>query len=98
MRPVYRIFNSDKKNKKLVVVTPTGKKIYFGAKGYDDFTTHKDPERRERYLLRHQARENSDDPQTAAFWATHILWNKKTIAASIRDTASRFKLNIKYVH
>ena len=58
--------------------------IHFGATGYEDFTTHKDPVRKASYLARHR-NENWDDPETAGFWARWILWNKKTIGASIRD-------------
>ena len=61
-----------------------GKTIHFGATGYEDYTTHKDPVRKTSYLSRHQ-NENWDDPETAGFWARWVLWNKKTIGASIRD-------------
>ena len=61
-----------------------GKTIHFGATGYEDYTTHKDPVRKASYLSRHR-NENWDDPETAGFWARWVLWNKKTIGASIRD-------------
>ena len=32
----------------------TDKKISFGAAGYSDFTIHKDPERKNRYIERHK--------------------------------------------
>ena len=54
------------------------KTIHVGASGYEDFTTHKDPERKARYLARHK-NENWDDPETAGFWAQHLLWDKDTI-------------------
>ena len=60
------------------------KTIHFGATGYEDFTTHKDPKRKARYLARHK-NENWDDPETAGFWARYILWNKDTIKDSIAD-------------
>ena len=41
------------------------KTIHFGAKGYEDFTTHKDPKRKANYLARHR-HENWDDPTTAS--------------------------------
>ena len=31
-----------------------GKKVSFGAKGYSDFTQHKDTERKQRYIDRHK--------------------------------------------
>ena len=60
------------------------KTVRIGAAGYEDYTTHKDPVRKASYLARHR-NENWGDPETAGFWARWILWNKKTIGASIRD-------------
>ena len=52
--------------------------IHFGATGYDDFTTHKDPKRKARYLARHND-EKWNDPETAGIWARWLLWNKPSI-------------------
>ncbi len=70
------------------------KTLHFGAKGYEDYTTHKDKKRKARYLARNRKKEDWSDPFTAGFWSTHILWNKLTIDASIRDTAKRFSICI----
>ena len=44
---------SDKESKKYMVLNPESNKwIYFGQMGYEDFTKHQDPIRRERYLKR----------------------------------------------
>ena len=74
-----------------------GKKtVSFGAAGMSDFTKHKDPERKQRYLNRHKSRENWNDPTTAGYLSRWILWNKPTITESIKDTNNRFKnINIK---
>ena len=69
---------------KTIEVRIGNKTIHFGASGYEDYTTHKDPVRKASYLSRHR-NENWNDPETAGFWARWILWNKKTIGASIRD-------------
>jgi hypothetical protein len=62
-----------------------GKTINFGAEGYEDFTTHRDEKRKDRYDKRHK--ENEDwtkaGVETAGFWAKHILWNKRTLGDSI---------------
>ena len=58
--------------------------IHFGASGYEDFTIHKDPKRKARYLARHK-NENWNDPESAGFWARWVLWNKPTLAESIKD-------------
>jgi hypothetical protein len=40
-------------NKKYFIINPrTGKKVYFGQMGFEDFTKHKDADRRENYLRR----------------------------------------------
>lgn len=77
-------------------VSIDGITIKFGAKGYSDYTKHKDKDRRDRYILRHKARENWKDYRTAGFWSRWILWNKPTIEQSIRDIKKRFKINISY--
>ena len=66
------------------------KKIKFGASGYEDFTTHKDTKRKELYLSRHAEREDWGKVDTAGFWARWLLWNKRTIGASLNDIKKRF--------
>ena len=66
--------------------------IAFGAKGMSDFTKHKDPKRKERYLDRHRAREDWTKPNNAGSLSRWILWNKETLSASISDFMKRFNL------
>jgi hypothetical protein len=47
-----KIKTSTRKDKKFMVENPKGKMVHFGAKGYDDFTKHKDDTRRQNYLSR----------------------------------------------
>ena len=69
-----------------------GKTVHFGATGYQDFTTHGDKERKASYLARHKATEDwtLQGVRSAGFWARWILWNKTSVAASIRDVNKRF--------
>jgi hypothetical protein len=46
------IYISDKFPKKYYIITPEGKKVYFGDIRYEDYTNHMDNERRDRYLSR----------------------------------------------
>lgn len=72
-----------------------GKKVKttrFGQDGASDFTKHKDEERKQRYLDRHRARENWNNPTTAGSLSRYVLWNKKTLGASISDYKKRFGL------
>jgi hypothetical protein len=87
---------STKPDKKYMAIIDDKKTVHFGAAGMSDYTKHKDKERKERYLARHRKNEQWDNPLTASFYATNILWNKPTITESIKDTNRRFKnINIK---
>jgi hypothetical protein len=66
--------------------------VSFGAKGMSDFTKHKDPERKNLYLVRHKKNEDWTDPLTAGALSRWILWNKPTLKASIDDFKKRFNL------
>lgn len=68
------------------------KTIQFGAKGYSDYTIHKDDERKKRYIDRHKKNENWNDPMTAGTLSRFILWNKPTLQSSINDYKKRFNL------
>jgi hypothetical protein len=68
------------------------KTVSFGAAGMSDFTIHKDEARKERYLNRHRKNEHWDKPDTPGSLSRWILWNKKTLKASVRDYKKRFKL------
>jgi hypothetical protein len=47
----YYPYKSDKKDKKYFIITQSGKRVYFGATGYDDYTTHGDEKRRLAYEI-----------------------------------------------
>ena len=57
-----------------------GKYIHFGQRGYQDFSQHGDPARRESYRRRHagillaDGRKAYKVKTTPAYWAYHILW------------------------
>jgi hypothetical protein len=88
---------STTKSKKLTAIFYDEKKkkiktTHFGQKGFSDFTIHKDKERKEKYLKRHQKRENWDAYMTAGSLSRWILWGKPTLKESISDYKRRFKL------
>jgi hypothetical protein len=72
----YKPYKSDKWDKKYFILTSTGKKVYFGASGYEDYTMHKDPERKEAYIKRHRKNEDwsKSGIDTPGFWSYHYLW------------------------
>ena len=86
------IKKSNKKGKKFMATFDDKKTIHFGAEGMSDFTKHKDPLRKERYLKRHKSRENWNNHMSAGSLSRWILWNKPTLKASIADYKRRFNL------
>lgn len=85
--PLYTLLKSSNPKKKYMVhiiskKTNREKTIHFGAAGMSDYTKHKDEERKQRYIARHKANENFNDPETAGYYAKNVLWNKPTIEAS----------------
>ena len=89
------ITKSKTKDKKYDAIIDGKKTIHFGAQGYQDQTTitnnKERQERKDRYINRHKKTENWNDPKTAGFYAKNILWNKKSVKASVEDTNKRFK-------
>lgn len=84
----------DKKYSAIVINDGKAKTIHFGASGYDDFTTHKDENRKDKYIKRHQTKENWDDPFKAGFWAKNMLWNKMTMEESAEDIYKQYGIKI----
>lgn len=93
----YTIKVSTRKNKKYDVYKDDKYITSFGALGYEDYTIHKDEERKKRYIQRHKKNENWNDPNTAGFWALNLLWNKPTIKESIKDIENRFNIKVKKI-
>ena len=88
------IQKSENKDKKFTAIINNKKTIHFGDNRYQDFTKHKDTERKKAYLARHK-KDNTQNPLYAGFYATNLLWNKPTLAESIRDTNKKYNVNIK---
>jgi hypothetical protein len=87
-----KIVKSPKPEKKYRAHFSDGTHTDFGAKGMSDFTKHKDPERKKRYMNRHSKRENWNSPKTPGALSRWILWNKDTLKKSIADYKKKFKL------
>ena len=96
MSKKYILSKSTRKGKKYMIVTPENKTIHFGAKGYSDYTKHKDPKRKQRYIARHRINQNwaISGINTAGWWSKWLLWNEPTLTDSIRKTEKIFKIKI----
>ena len=75
-----------------MAVVENGPTVHFGAQRYEDFTQHRDEERKASYLARHRANETWTlaGVRSAGFWARWLLWNKRTLRASAADIRRRF--------
>ena len=74
---------SSRKNNKYMVTLPGGKKVHFGSPKYEDYTIHKDKERRDKYLSRAMKIKNKKGeltytkPESSNYWSVNLLWPKK---------------------
>ena len=92
-----KIVKSPNKTKKYRAYFNDGTHTDFGAKGYQNYggvgkERHLDEERKKRYIERHKRNENWKNPKSAGSLSRYVLWNKKTLKASITDYKKLFKL------
>ncbi len=67
---------------KYYIITKTGKKVYFGALGYEDYTIHKNPIRKARYIKRHSGMNENwtkSGINTGGWWSRWLLWEEPNI-------------------
>ena len=89
--------NPKKKYMAVFYDTVNGKKkkvktTHFGAAGKSDYTKHKDPARKQRYINRHKTNENWDNYMSAGALSRYILWGETTLRASIQKYKEKFNL------
>lgn len=90
-----KITTSNNKEKKYIAYFKLGdtvKSVNFGAKGYEDYTMHKDKQRKKNYIKRHEKNEDWNNPLTPGALSKWLLWNKPTLEESIIDFKKRFNL------
>jgi len=66
-----------RKGKKLAVLACKNNKqkvVHYGAKGFEDFTMHKDLDRRKSFRARHKCDTDKPDYFTPRYWACEDLW------------------------
>ena len=100
---LYKLKSGPKKFKVEFIDNKTKKKVKtvtFGARGYEDYTMHKDPERYKRYMDRHRKREDwtRSGQHTAGFWSRWLLWSDPSFAKAIKITEGKLGDKIVYKH
>lgn len=81
------------------------KQVHFGSAGMRDYTLVSDKASkfylpkmvdrnvvRDSYKRRHKKDLETKNPMRAGYLSYYLLWNKKTLASSIKDYKKRFKL------
>lgn len=95
---------SDKEDKKwkAVFLTEEGRRVttHFGYKSHkgsedkslaQDYTIHKDKERRKRYLTRHKTDLRTGDPTRAGYLSYYVLWGQSTdLSTNLSSYLRRF--------
>ena len=81
------------KNKKLKAIfyDDQGKKIkttQFGDSRYEDYTQHKDKERRSKYRARHKKDLDKGNYMNAGFLSYYILWGE---SAALKTNINKYK-------
>lgn len=87
------LYSSKLKGKRYTIYVPKGNrsmKIDFGSSDHDNYTIHKDPERKRLYQIRHK-NDHISDPYSAGFWSWWVLWNKPSLHDSLKDAITRGK-------
>lgn len=85
---------STRKDKKWMVTLPDGKIIHFGSQ-YESYIEHGDKKRQQLYILRHQAREDWGNWETAGFWSRWLLWSSPSLSKAIKYMKHKFNIEIR---
>ena len=92
-----RLKKSSRKGKKWMAefYNMEGDKIkttHFGGEGYEDYTIHKNPDRKKLYISRHSKNEDWTNPVTAGALSRWVLWNYPDLKKSWNSYLRKFKL------
>ena len=87
------IQKSKKPDKKLDAIIDGKKIVSFGSAGMSDYIHHKNVQRKERYITRHEKNEDwtKSGIKSAGFYSRWVLWNKKTLKESVDDLNKKYK-------
>ena len=85
------VISSSNKPEKRLKAKFENKTVHFGSKDGSTFVDHKDQKTKKAWEARHKVNENWTDYDTAGSLAKNILWNKKTMQASVQDLNRKHK-------
>ena len=86
------IQKSHNPKKKFDAIINGTKTISFGANGYEDFTTHRDEQRRQNYLKRHGGEDwTRGNIMSPAWLSRYILWEKTTLKEAVKHANAMYK-------
>ena len=93
---LYFPYISDKPDKKFyVIINDKGKRLYFGASGYEHYTNgHLNEERKNRYIKRHQKKEDWNNPNSQGYWSLRFLWLYPTYKKAYEEIKKDLKLKM----
>jgi len=106
MTDTYYLYRSDRKSKKFLMLMPSHNHIhYFGQNGYRDYTLMNDKKssfyepdfktrERAKYAYHKRHAKEKGGRHTPSSMAKLILWNKPTLAESIKSYEKKFKVNV----
>ena len=87
-----KFVKSNISDKKFKAVIDGKKTIHFGSSAHSDFTKHKDPERKERYIKRHSNEDHSKSNIASPAWMSRfILWEKPTLKGAVDNANKKYK-------
>ena len=101
MPKLIKVVKSDKPKKKWTAIFKLDngkeKKVNFGFNNpndpKNDYTLHKNKERRERYRIRHKSDLDTKDPLRAGYLSYYLLWGDSTsLKQNIKNYKKRFNL------
>lgn len=85
-----KIYESERKDKRLKAEFDNGKTVHFGYKYGNTFIDHQDEIKRKNYIKRHRVRENWKDPYKAGTLSRYLLWEKRDLHEAIRFFKRKF--------
>ena len=88
---IITIHRSSRKGKKFVAFDGS-KRVHFGAEGYEDYTTHRAPARRKRYIDRHRGEDwTREGVMTPGWLSRYILWEKPSLREAVANASRMYK-------